>query len=420
MVRKALLLAALLFALSAPAASAATYTGTFFGSNYYVNVPDAGWNGTFVVLAHGLRDLADHPGEVDDTSPGLEGRVDGIASAGYAVASTSYRSNGWAVREALIDVLAVGLYVETTILPSAPVRRLLFGESMGGLTTLLRAERGGYFDAYLAQCAPGGGAPRLWDSMAVNLLAYDVVFDDPLTVDVDGMPSLWGTVPDGNDTVDFETEVSPTLSGWLSNPANYAKFEFVRLVTGIPAAFSYYNAGGVYTNLSLATEYRGELERRAGGRVVQNLDHTYSLTVDQRNFLVGQGLTEVQIDDWLTTMNGTNYRAPRRPRRYVESYGEPTGAITAPVLTMHTAVDTLILVNHESKYAEIVAAAGQSALLKQWFTDGDEHCEFTNQQMTAAVDALDDWVATGVAPAAPPTTVPGFLPGFVPPPWPQP
>ncbi len=420
MVKKAMLLAALLLLLSAPNASAAEYTGRFLGSNYYVVVPDTGWNGTFVVLAHGLRDLADYPGEVDDTSPGLEGRALGLAGSGYAVATTSYRANGWAVQEALTDVLAVAAYVETRILPATPVRRLLFGESMGGLTTLLRAERGGYFDGYLAQCAPGAGAPRLWDGMAVNLLAYNVVFDDPLTANVDGIPSFWGTVANGNNTIDFEGDgVSATLAGWLGDPSNYAKFEFARLVAGVPAAPTYYTSG-IYTNLSLATEYRGELERRAHGPVVQNLDHTYSLTADQRNHLVSLGLPEVQIDSWLATMNGTRYSARRVPRSYLERYGAPTGLIRRPVLTMHTAVDTLIPASHESKYAETVAAAGRSRLLRQWFTDGEEHCAFTNPQIVAAVDALDDWVATRVPPAGPPATVPGFLPGFVPPPWPQP
>jgi hypothetical protein len=59
-------------------------------------------------------------------------------------------------------------------------------------------------------------------------------------------------------------------------------------------------------------------------------------------------------------------------------------------------------------------------LLRQWYTSEDDHCVFSNAQIVAAVDALDAWVETGVAPAAPPSYVSGFLPGFVPPFWLQP
>jgi len=48
---------AALGALTLAAATApATFEGEHAGANYKIVVPDAGWNGTLVVLAHGYRD----------------------------------------------------------------------------------------------------------------------------------------------------------------------------------------------------------------------------------------------------------------------------------------------------------------------------------------------------------------------------
>lgn len=79
---------------------------------------------------------------------------------------------------------------------------------------------GGIYDGALAACAVGAGAPRTWDQAGSLLLAYDVVF---------GMPSQWGTVADADNDVDFDTEVQPKLFAEVNNPANFPRFEFIRL-----------------------------------------------------------------------------------------------------------------------------------------------------------------------------------------------
>jgi hypothetical protein len=80
------------------------------GANYKIVVPDANWNETLVVLAHGYRDKADHPGEVDDGRAmdlDFEAIANGLAAQGYAVAATSYWDNGWAVKESIHDITAL-------------------------------------------------------------------------------------------------------------------------------------------------------------------------------------------------------------------------------------------------------------------------------------------------------------------------
>jgi len=130
----------------------------------------------------------------------------------------------------------------------------------------------------------------------------------------------------------------------------------------------------------------------------------------------------VNADALLAQMNASRTTsAPPFARNYVERYADYSGRVKKPLLTLHTQTDTLVPVSHESAYAATVSAAGRSDMLAQAFTTGNGHCNFTGPQLLTALGALDQWVATGVAPGAAsfPAAL-GFIPGFVPPPWPQP
>ena len=402
--------AALVLAVPAATAAPTELTGDLNGAPYRIVVPD-NWNGTLVVHAHGYRDAADHAGEVDDRSapaspdPALE---PALLAQGYAVAGSAYKSNGWAVQDGIADTKALVSYFRDTV--GKPSRTLLWGFSMGSIVTLALAEQtAGHFDGYLAACAVAAGTSRAWDGALVGAAAYDAAF---------GWPANWGTIGNVRDDVNFETDVFPKMLGELSS---FGKFEFIRLVTGAaPSALpSPFYPGWILTNMFFATEARGELERRAGGPVVQNLTHFYSLSAADKAYLAFFG---VDADALLAKMNaGRNVSAPPFSRNYVEHWADFSGKIKKPVLTLHTQTDSLVPVSHESAYAATVAATGRSSLLAQTFTSGNGHCAFSGEQLLTALGALNSWVATGTRPGA--TAFPsalGFLPGFVAPAWPQP
>jgi dienelactone hydrolase len=406
--------------LAAAAASAAhpagpvALTGTLSGANYSIGVP-AAWNGGLIVLAHGYRDLADEPGQVDDTAA-MDGDFAALAAAleseGYAVAATSYERNGWAVKPALNDLTDLTGYFRGHV--GMPNRTLLVGFSLGSLPTLQLAERnGGLFDGFLPACAVAAGSDRAWDGAADNLLAYQTAFG--------GMPASWGTVADGADYVDAASQVWPLVIGQLTtDPLGPSKFEFMRLVSGVPQSAGYYPVG-LLTNMFFFTEARGELEREAGGPIVQNANHTYMLTPGDQVYLNAIGISYATQTAWLAQMNSTHFSAPPSSRNYVAHYASFSGKIKHPVLTMHTETDTLVPVNHEAAYKATVDAAGRGNLLYQAFTTGDGHCAFTPQQTLTSIGVLDQWVQTGVRPtaAAFPSTL-GFDQAFTPPAWPQP
>jgi pimeloyl-ACP methyl ester carboxylesterase len=405
---------ALLGALTlAAAAAAATFEGEHSGANYKIVVPNA-WNGTLVVLAHGYRDKADHPGEVDNRSAmdaGFTAIADGLAAQGYAVAATSYRDNGWAVKESIHDITA--LRTRFNGLVGKPDTALLMGFSLGSFVTAKLAEqRRDLFDGYLPACGVLAGAPRAWDLGAAGMLAYKLIF---------GMPSSWGTPADADNDVDFETEVLPTLLGQIFGPLDYGKWEFIRLVSGArgptfllpPMLYPSW----LITNVFFATEARAEAERRAGGPYVQNVTHHYSLTPSEHAYLASLGFNAAPV---LTAMNASaRFSGERSARNYMTHYATFSGKLSDPVLTIHTKWDTLVPWGHESAYAETVKAAGASDLLVQASTNGLGHCNFSPNEIGASVALLERWAETGVKPTAATLAAVGLDPLSTPPEWPQ-
>ena len=380
-------------------------------------VVPAAWNGTLLVFQRGYTDKADHPGEIDNRNPTITppiaGLRDSLLARGYAVSGSARKTNGASVEDGLDDVVALATYFKDNV--AMPTTSILWGASMGGLITLETAERnGGAFDGYLALCPLGAGAPRTWDHFLVLRLAYDVTF---------GMPSSWGSPGDIRDDLDFETEVAPILTAQANDPANFGRFEFIRLVVGLPGSGidsppGYFPGALIRVPFYLATEAEAEAERRVGGPIAQNISHTYTLTADERAYLAGLG---VDADPLLEAMNARrNIVAPNDQRNYYERF-DFSGLIKRPVLTLHTRVDEAMPVTSQSAYRNTITAVGRDDLLVQEYTTGTGHVSFTAQQLVVAIQAVENWAQSGTRPD--PSAFPaalGFIPGFVPPPWYQP
>jgi dienelactone hydrolase len=380
-------------------------TGELNGAAYEIRVP-AHWNGTLVMYAHGYRDAADHPGETDDRSADAfidEEPEQAMLAAGYAVAGSAYASNGWAVADGIEDTKALVEYFRDVV--GQPRTTLLAGFSMGSLVTFESMEHfGGIYDGAMPSCAVGAGAPRAFDGTLAIASAYAAVF---------GWPAAWGTPSDVRDDLDFESEVLPVLISQLTAPGGFGRFEFIRLVTGVPRGPEWPFAIWFFT-----TEGRAELERRAGGPVVQNLDHNYAVSAADRAYLAGLGVGASAVDGYLADMTANRVGAYQPARHYLELYADYSGKIKSPVLTLDTTVDALVPPAHISAYNATVAAAGRSDLVANAWTSGVGHCNFTTQQLVTAVQALERWVQTGQRPGPLPASQ-GFV-DFTPPPWPQP
>jgi hypothetical protein len=413
-------LIACIFVSSAAAQGPIDTSGEINGAPYRIVVP-ANWNGTLLVYAHGYRDKADHLGEVDNRNPDIAPNAalaTALLAQGYALSGSAYRDNGWEVEGGIQDTKDLAVFFKDNI--GKPERTIIWAFSMGTVIAFDSMERfGGIYDGALCGCAVGAGATQTWDAGTDFTLAYETVF---------GFPGSWGSVADLRDDIDFETEVQPMLIAEVSNPANFPKFEFLRLVTGVPGRGitpppppAFY-PGWLFTDMFFATEARAELERRAGGPFVQNLDRDYNLTTAEKTYLMGLGIPSTVIDGWLLQMNNSRIiDSPNFSRNYVAHNANYSGKIKKPVLTMHTVIDPLVTVSQAYEYKETIEAAGRGNLLFQTYTTGNGHCAFTGPQLITAVGAINSWVTTGTKPT--PATFPaalGFDSNFVPPPMNQP
>ncbi len=392
-------------------------SGEINGAPYRIRVPEV-WNGTLLIFAHGYRDKADHPGEIDnrnaDVAPSAALEAPLLAQ-GFALAGSAYKDNGWSVGDAIQDTKNLAVFFRENV--GQPQRTILVAASLGTFVGYKSMEQfNGIYDGALCLCSAGAGATRLWDSGVPLYLAYDVVF---------GIPPSWGTVGEVRNDIDFDTEVLAKLAPELSNIANFPKFEFIRLVAknpgrGItpPPPPAFY-PGWALTDFFFFTEARAELQRRAGGPIVQNLDQSYELTAAEKVYLAGIGLPTPVVDAWLAQMNARrNIEAKRSARNYVRNNTDFNGKIRNPILTVHTIIDPLLVVANDGAYAELNAAAGKQDLLFQTFTTGVGHCNLTGPQILTSIGAIDTWVRTGVRPT--PANFPnglGFNSAFVPPPF---
>ena len=402
-----------------PAAKAAPLdlSGEINGAPYRIRVPEV-WNGTLLIFAHGYRDKADHPGEIDnrnaDVAPNAALEAPLLAQ-GFALAGSAYKDNGWAVKDAIQDTKNLAVFFRENV--GQPQRTILVAASLGTFVGYKSMEQfNGIYDGALCLCSAGAGSTRLLDSGVPLYLAYDVIF---------GIPASWGTVGEVRNDIDFDTEVLAKLAPELSNIANFPKFEFIRLVAknpgrGLtpppPPAFF---PGWALTDFFFFTEARAELQRRAGGPIVQNLDQSYELTAAEKAYLAGIGLPTPVVDAWLAQMNARrNIEAKQSARNYVRNNTEFNGKIRNPILTLHTIIDPLLVVANDRAYAELNASAGKEDLLFQTFSIGVGHCNLTGPQVLTAIGAIDAWVRTGVRPttASFPAAL-GFNNTFTPPPF---
>ncbi len=353
------------------------------GSQYELAMP-ANWNGTLVVYAHGIEDP-----QAPVALPDVSALRDGLLANGFAMAYSSFASNGYAVKDGMQRTHQLkGLF---TAHFSKPRRTLLMGHSLGGLIVLALAEKyPDQYDGALPMCGVLGGSKPEVEYVANGRALYDLFFSS----------GAFGNFPyklPGNAANPVRVDFSPgseAFNGVLQNltagftPPLFVTLQYAATVP-IPVKLSDPNEviAAEMNLIGFHVRYGSDLIDRTHDHLP--FDNTFTAYSDPLapalNPLINAGIERFQ-----STPDAVNY---------ISKYYSPTGQLSIPVVTLHTTRDPVVPIWHEDLYKAIADQKGSGNLLVQTKVDRFGHCAFTPEETFSAFTKLVLWVEAGVKPA---------------------
>ena len=355
------------------------------GSTYEIDVP-AAWNGGLVIYAHGLV-----PADVPVLPPSLQPRYDELRTAmlasGFALAASSYSSNGWAVADAVRRTHQLrGIFADQV---ATPRRTFLIGASLGALVTVKLSETyPGQYDGALAMCGPLGGALAELQYTGDARVIFDYYFPGVL-------PGTPFEVPPGTSFLSPFEPGGPSplflsvVAALAADPAATIRWA---AAANLPFNDMAELANSALYIIDFILANTNDLIDRVNGKLpFENAETEY----------VVDATADPVLNAFLSAvLNGGvgRFDADRAAVNYYDRNYTPSGQIGIPVVTLHTTRDPAIPFVHEAMFAAAVAAAGRSQLLVQQPIDRWGHCTFTGEEIQMAFGGLVQWVETGVKP----------------------
>jgi len=355
------------------------------GSQYELAMP-ATWNGTLVVYAHGIVDP-----QAPIAVPHVEPLRDALLFNGYAMAYSSFSTNGYAVKDGIQRTHQLkGLF---TAHFSKPRRTILMGHSLGGLVVLALAERyPAQYDGALPMCGVLGGSTPEVNYVANGRALYDLFFSS----------GKFGSFPyklpgdAGNPVLLDFSPTSEAFNGVIQNltlgfaPPSFLTLQFAATVP-IPVNLADPNEviAGAMNLVGFHVRFGSDLIERTHDRVP--FDNTNTVYSDP--FAPTPDFVEA-INEFVQRFQSTPDAA-----NYLKNNYTPTGRLKIPVVTLHTTRDPVVPIWHEDLYRALADKAGSGNLLVQTSVDAYGHCNFTDAETFAAFAKLVMWVETGVKPA---------------------
>lgn len=306
----------------------------------------AAWNRSLIVYLHGYT----NPSE--PIALPRNGVIrDSLLARGYAVAASSFSSNGFAVPEGVRESDALREIFEEHV--GHPRRTYLFGQSLGGLIgLLLTQQRARPFDgSFLVSGIVGGSAAEVQYISDIRVL-FDTVYPGVLPGDLEHSTPI----TDPNVQI-----VGPVVRAVTANPQGLGIIQSLareklpgnnanELVTSLVNVIGFTMQGG------------SDLFARTGSTsFFDNATWTYH----------SAALPPALVAD----INARVRRYTRAPEAalFLAQYGEPSPTLRIPLMTLHTSRDPVVPVTHEDRLAQVIT----SPLLIQRRVDRYGHVAFS-------------------------------------------
>lgn len=340
------------------------------GAKYLICIPQANWNGTLFLYAHGYV-APDEPLSNNLTLPDGTSFVDALQIFGYGVAATSYSHNGLAVLngvESLVDLVSI-----VRAQGYEPQRIYLLGVSQGGLVATLAVERWPHlFDGGLALCGPYGDLLVQSDYFTDARVLFDYFFPallpgTPVEIPQD-LYNNWTSV--------YTTTVKPALV----DPANSAKVDQLLAVARIPAPddSAESKASAIQEVLWYNVKATNDAIERLGGQPYTNQETVYSGSNDDE--ALNAGVARFSADQAALDEISARYQS--------------TGNLRIPLVTMHTTGDPVVPYDQADIYKAKVDAQGQSDYYDNIRVEAFGHCTFSQTDVLQSFGRLQQMVDT--------------------------
>ena len=343
--------------------------GEIRGAFFILVRPDA-WNGDLVVLLRGGVSAGDPVSPPEPLFPLAEA----LATQGFGVAMSSYRSNGFAVSDGIIDSRIAEAQFTSHF--GRPTDTFLWGFSMGThiLQQYLERDQSPYSGG-LSVCGSLGGATLAWTTFVHKRAIFDYFFPGVLPGDALSMPTSTRS--------QFIADYVPRIAG-----AILADLPRAIEMTGVEQ-FQYTFTGDVaelidaiVLSVAIASLDGADLVEKANGIPVDTTTTVYTGSSDDTALNAG-------IDRFTADPNAAGYLGAT----------DPEGRLTRPILEIHNRVDPVVPLDlHREAYLEILARTGNTGLVFFREVDRYGHCELTPEELFQAFGDLLLWSRTGVRP----------------------
>jgi len=335
------------------------------GAVYRICMPREGaWNGSLIVYAHGYVPF-NAPVAIPEEQMGLPGGpslADMATGLGFAFATTSYSTNGLAVRQAIDDLVDLVQVFRRQY--GEPRHVYLAGVSEGGLITALAVERHPeVFSGGLAACGPVGDFAAQTNYLGDVRVLFDHFFPGVL-------PGSPVAVP--QEVLDhWEAVYRPRIEAALgANPEGLKQLVATARVP-VEGLGAQAQIGAVVELLWYAVFATGDAAAKLGGQPYDNASRLYFGSAD----------------DAALNRSLPRYRADPAALAEIAAYYQTSGRLRAPLVMMHTTGDPLVPYWHELLY-DAKLGPGDARLHVNIPCSGTGHCSFTAAQVLVGLVSL--------------------------------
>jgi pimeloyl-ACP methyl ester carboxylesterase len=337
-------------------------TGNIDGADFKILFPKE-WKGKLIMYAHGYEFMGTQPRQSKNND--WPQRMKPFLDRGYAVAASDYKNQGLALAQGVDDTEALRKYfikkygkVDTTY---------MVGHSMGGGITLATIENyGKHYKGGLPLC-PLSGRIYLQTRREFDLIAsFNVLFPGM-------MPSLKEIL---DHKQNFQTDMGRSFGKAMQLKQAIFKKDST-LAKELAQHFDLKVEDLAFT-LAFGENVLRDVVKKAGGNPYDNINTLYGRFPN--NLMLNQKIERIQA----TVGQDVFVKYDR------------TGQIDKPVLVLHTMYDQLIPAEMAiTPYENLIQRNGNNTLYTVKYTNGQGHCNFTNEQTGQAFDELRTWVKTG-------------------------